>query len=54
MATTETIPGSGAFDALLHEERRYPPSAEFKAQANWNDPSIYDRAEADPEGFWAE
>ena len=45
---------TGQIDALLQEDRRYPPSDEFKAQANWSDPSIYARAEADPEAFWAE
>src|SRR5919199_3152578 len=58
MATTESAAGAaetgGQIDALLQEERRYPPSEEFKAQANWSDPAIYDRAEADPEAFWAE
>src|SRR5216684_1610896 len=52
-ATSETTT-TGSIDALLQEDRRYPPSGEFKAQANWNDPSIYQRAEADPEAFWAE
>src|SRR5438309_2800514 len=52
-ATSETTT-TGSIDALLQEDRRYPPSEEFKAQANWNDPSIYQRAEADPEAFWAE
>jgi acetyl-CoA synthetase len=46
--------GGGAFDALLQEDRRYEPSPEFRAQANVNDPSIYERAAADPEAFWAE
>src|SRR3981081_4620786 len=58
MATTESAAGvastGGHIDALLQEDRRYPPTDEFKAQANWNDPSIYQRAEADPEAFWAE
>jgi acetyl-CoA synthetase len=40
--------------ALLAETRTFPPSPEFTAQANVNDPSIYDRAAADLEGFWAE
>jgi acetyl-CoA synthetase len=39
---------------LLKEERRFAPSEEFKAQANWNDPSIYQTAAEDLEGFWAE
>src|SRR5438552_6108314 len=58
MATTESAagqgPSSGQIAALLQEDRRYPPSPEFKAQANWNDPEVYQRAEADPEAFWAE
>src|SRR5260370_24781265 len=58
MATTQPATGetttTGSIDALLQEDRRYPSSDEFKAQANWNDPSIYQRAEADPEAFWAE
>ena len=43
-----------ALEALLSENRRFPPSAEFKAQANAADPAIYERAARDPEGFWAE
>ena len=35
------------------EDRTFPPSPEFTAQAVLGDPSIYDRAEADPEAFWA-
>jgi len=42
-----------AIQALLEENRTFPPSPEFVAQANANDPAIYDRAAADPEGFWA-
>src|ERR687886_1765624 len=53
MATTEQS-AAGTLSALLQEDRRYPPTEEFKAQANWNDPAIYQRAEADPEAFWAE
>ncbi len=50
-----TVTGeAGTISALLKEERRYPPPPEFAAQANANDPAIYARAEADPEGFWAE
>jgi acetyl-CoA synthetase len=39
--------------ALLTETRRFPPSDAFAAQANAL-PEIYDRAHADPVGFWAE
>ncbi len=41
-------------DDLLHEERHFPPPPEFAAKANANDPSIYERAAKDPEGFWEE
>ena len=40
--------------ALLDEKRVFPPSAEFRAQANNSDPALYERALADPERFWAE
>ncbi|RPI23869.1 MAG: acetate--CoA ligase [Acidobacteria bacterium] len=45
---------TGSIDTLLHEERRYSPSQEFKAAARWNSPAIYERAQRDPDGFWAE
>jgi acetyl-CoA synthetase len=48
-----TMENSGTIDALLQEDRRYEPTAEFRQQANWNDPAIYDRANEDFEGFWA-
>jgi acetyl-CoA synthetase len=38
---------------LLQEDRSFPPPAEFRAKANINDPGIYERAEKDPEAFWA-
>jgi acetyl-CoA synthetase len=46
--------GQGAISALLTEDRRYPPDPAFVAQANVNDPGIYERALQDPEAFWAE
>ena len=46
---------TGALDALLREERRFPPPAEFRARSpHVVDPGIYERAERDPEAFWAE
>jgi acetyl-CoA synthetase len=36
---------------LLHEERRFPPSAEFAAAANYS-AQAYDEAAADRLGFW--
>src|SRR6201991_1834944 len=38
---------------LLQEDRSFPPSPEFRAQANINDEGVYARAEQDPEAFWA-
>jgi acetyl-CoA synthetase len=40
-------------DALLKEERTFPPSKEWKSSAVVTDPAVYGRAEQDPEGFWA-
>src|SRR5688572_14256871 len=40
-------------EALLIEERRFPPPHGFKVQANAADAGIYERAAADPEAFWA-
>jgi len=56
MTTTPDVSsqGQGAISALLLEERRFPPDDAFKAQANLNDPGIYERAGKDPEAFWAE
>ena len=39
-------------DSLLHEERQFPPSAEFAAQAIGK-ASLYEQAGNDREGFWA-
>jgi acetyl-CoA synthetase len=44
---------SGAFEALLQEERRYPPPPAFQAQAHVKDPAVYQDAADDLEGFWA-
>jgi acetyl-CoA synthetase len=43
-----------ALETFSQEDRRFPPPAEFVAQANVDDPSIYERAAKDLEGFWAE
>jgi acetyl-CoA synthetase len=45
---------ASAIDALLQENRRFEPSAAFRAAANVNDPAVYDRAAKDPETFWAD
>jgi len=38
---------------LLQEDRSFSPAPQFRANANINDPGVYERAEKDPEGFWA-
>ena len=40
-------------DALLDENRRFPPSDAFKRQALAVDTGLYDEAAADYQGFWA-
>ena len=41
-------------ETLLEERRTFEPPEEFARQANVNDPSIYEEAERDFEGFWAD
>ncbi|MCI0419776.1 MAG: acetate--CoA ligase [Acidobacteria bacterium] len=48
-----TVPGQ-PIEALLAEERTFEPPRALREQANINDPTIYERAKKDPEGFWAE
>jgi acetyl-CoA synthetase len=43
---------SGTIETLLLEERKYPPSPEFAAQANVQDVDVYERAAQDPVAFW--
>ena len=40
-------------DVLMDERRRFPPSEQFRQQAVVRDPSVYQRAAADPEAYWA-
>jgi acetyl-CoA synthetase len=47
-------PSAEEFSALLSEERSFPPSSAFRAQANIADPGIYEKADRDFEGFWAD
>lgn len=44
---------SPEIEALLKEDRAFPPPAGFAAAANVRDPNIYEEAERDPEAFWA-
>ena len=49
---------SESIESVLHEERRFPPPAEFTAQANIKSEEEYQqmwqRAKEDPSGFWGE
>ncbi|HEU4706525.1 MAG TPA: acetate--CoA ligase [Solirubrobacterales bacterium] len=38
-------------ESMLEIERFEPPE-EFRAQANWGDPEVYEEAAADPEAWW--
>jgi acetyl-CoA synthetase len=40
-------------DALLKEERQFPPPDDWRTRGAVTDPAIHERAEADPEAFWA-
>jgi acetyl-CoA synthetase len=52
-ATTEEKSGGSELHVLLSTEQTFPPPEEFAAQANASDPGIYERANADPETWWA-
>src|ERR1700744_3974944 len=50
---------AGAADPSLEHEleamleiEKFPPPAEFREQANWADPAIYEEAAADPVAWW--
>jgi len=47
LKTTKTT-----IDTLLTEERQFKPDQKFCKNANANDVEIYEKADADPEGFW--
>jgi acetyl-CoA synthetase len=48
-------PGSGpTIEDYYLEQRVFAPPEEFTRRAQFSDPSIYERAEADWQGFWAE
>ncbi len=47
------VENAGNIEALLQEERRFPPPEGFAEQANVRDPGVYEEAGKDFEGFWA-
>jgi acetyl-CoA synthetase len=46
-------PQTPEINALLDEDRVFPPPADWQTHARVTDPEIYARAAADPEGFWS-
>jgi acetyl-CoA synthetase len=44
---------SSELEVLLETEQTFEPPPEFAADANASDPGIYERADADPEAWWA-
>jgi acetyl-CoA synthetase len=42
-----------ALEALLKEDRRFPPDRAFREQANAGDATVYLQAASDPEAFWS-
>ena len=47
------VENTGGIEALLQEDRTFPPPAEFARNANIKDPNVYEEARKDPEAFWA-
>ena len=45
--------GERTIEALLLENRRFPPPEEFRQRASAADAAVYQNAQRDPEGFWA-
>ena len=43
-----------AIEVLLEEGRTFPPPDEFRESGNLNDPAVWEKADKDPEAFWAE
>ena len=52
-ATNDDGEQHDTIDALLAENRTFPPTAEFKADALVVDTDLYDEAAEDDEAFWA-
>jgi len=53
MADDATVRPAGEIDALLDENRTFPPPEPFRSAARASDPKIYEKAAADPQAFWA-
>ena len=53
MNDAEPTTEGATIEDYYREDRTFPPSPAFVAQAVVSDPGIYEQAESDPEGFWA-
>src|SRR5579885_3196744 len=53
MATDQKTATGKTIEALYREERKIEPPPDFRKNAVISDESIYEKAAADPEGFWA-
>ncbi len=53
MTAMEKQKSESPIEGLLEEKRLFKPSDEFRAQANVNDPKIYEEAAKDREAYWA-
>jgi len=51
--SSDSVPFEGSLDALLIEERRFAPSAAFRAHAVISDREVYAKAAADRQAYWA-
>ena len=47
------VENTGGIEALLQEDRTFPPPEEFARNANIKDPNVYEEARQDPEAFWS-
>ncbi|MBI4884447.1 MAG: acetate--CoA ligase [Actinobacteria bacterium] len=50
---SDNTEGNDTIDALLDEQRTFPPSPAFKREALVADTSLYDESNRDYQGFWA-
>ncbi|MEM6331637.1 MAG: acetyl-coenzyme A synthetase N-terminal domain-containing protein, partial [Planctomycetota bacterium] len=52
------MPDQGQIDTVMHEDRLFPPPADFASRARIKSleeyQALWDRAAADPPAFWAE
>ncbi len=54
MTKPSDVSNGSSLEDLLLEDRQFSPSSTFVQQSNQSDPSIYSKAAADPEKYWAD